>query len=201
MPSLMVCNQLILLCSNCGSTSLLLQTNHDPVNCPINLLPSNSRFASPCCRNGSLIHQVLQLSTTEARRPPCNGLKINIWFKWLAPCMHSKDSLSALEIRQINSNLPVKPSWPQQCIVQNVHPVSSCNGDNTWIAIKTIHLNQDLVDGLLPLIIPSSKACATLTPNCINLINENDARCILLRLGENIPHTGSSHTNKHLHKL
>mmetsp|Transcript_3420 Transcript_3420/g.5643 ORF Transcript_3420/g.5643 Transcript_3420/m.5643 type:complete len:320 (+) Transcript_3420:2563-3522(+) len=115
--------------------------------------------------------------------------------------MYTKDTSSSLEVGKPNGNLSVKTSRTQQGLIQNIHTVSSGNGDDSGVTIESVHLYQNLVNSLFTLVITSGKTSTTLTSNGINLIDENNARSILLGLGENITDTGSTHSNKHLNEL
>ncbi|MOA22696.1 hypothetical protein D3C78_1432720 [compost metagenome] len=48
---------------------------------------------------------------------------------------------------------------------------------------------------------PAAKTCATLTTHCINLINKNNTWSFLLRIFEQITHTGCTDTDKHLNEV
>lgn len=66
----------------------------------------------------------------------------------------------------------------------------------------TIHLHQQLVEGVLPLIMPSKAPCPpSLPPHCINLIDEDDTGSILPCLAKEIPYSGRTNTHKHLQEL
>ena len=66
----------------------------------------------------------------------------------------------------------------------------------------TIHLYQQLVEGILPLVMSPKPSCPPpLPPHGINLINEDDARSILPCLTEEVSHSCWANTNKHLQEL
>ena len=199
--SLVVGNKLILTLGKHGGTSLLLESHHDTVNGTVNLLPSNSGFSNTCRRNGSLIHQVLKLSTRETGSTTSNGLKIYIRFKGLSTGMDTQDTSTSLEVRKVHSDLTIETSRTQQGSIQNIHTVSGSNGNDTRVSIETIHLYQNLVNCLFTLVVTTGESGTTLTSNSINLINEDDAGGILLGLGEDITDTGGTHSNEHLNEL
>ena len=115
--------------------------------------------------------------------------------------MHLKDLLTSTDVRKADHNLAVKSTWTQQCLVKNIWAVGCCNDDDTIIHIKTIHLNEQLVQRLLTLVMTATETRATLATNRINLINENDARCLLLSLFEHVAHTRGTNTNKHFDEI
>ena len=115
--------------------------------------------------------------------------------------MNSENACASLEIGKINSDLSIETSRTKKCLIKNISTICSCNSDNSGVSIETVHLYKKLVNGLLTLVISSSKSCATLTSNCINLVNENNTGGVLLSLGENITYTRSSNSDKHLYEL
>lgn len=67
----------------------------------------------------------------------------------------------------------------QQCRIKYVRTVGSRNDDHTHIAFETIHLDQQLVQGLFTFIVSTSQPGTALTPNRIDLVDEDDAGCML----------------------
>mmetsp|Transcript_7073 Transcript_7073/g.10614 ORF Transcript_7073/g.10614 Transcript_7073/m.10614 type:complete len:239 (+) Transcript_7073:829-1545(+) len=197
----MVSHKLVLCLGDHGRASLLLKTDHDTVDGSINLLPPNGGPASTRGGDCSLVHEVLQLSSGESRGTTTNGFEIDIRIKGLTTCVDAKNASSALEVGKVDSDLTIESAWTEEGLIQNIHPIGSGDGDDTRVAIETIHLHKNLVNGLLTLIISSSHSGATLTGDGINLINEDDAGGVLLRLSENVTDTGSSHTHEHLNEF
>ena len=64
----------------------------------------------------------------------------------------------------------------------HVRSVGGGKHNDTSVALKAIHLGQQLVDGLLTLVIATSHSSTTLAANRINLIDEDNARRLLLGL-------------------
>ena len=78
--------------------------------------------------------------------------------------------------------LSVKATRSQQGSVQHIWPVGGSQHDDSSVALKAVHLCEQLVDGLLTLIIAAAHACATLSAHGINLIYEDDAGSLGLGL-------------------
>src|SRR5699024_10029747 len=70
-----------------------------------------------------------------------------------------------------------------------------------FVTLKPIHLHQQLVKGLLSLIMTPAEASTTLTPNSINLIDENDTGGMLLRVFKHVPHQRGTYPYKHLDEI
>merc|ERR1712127_261274 len=180
MTSFMVCNHF--LGFRFRVSSLLFQTNHQTIDSAVNFIPTNRSLTLTGSRNGSFVHEILQLGTGISWCSATDSFKIDIRLQGLATGMHTKNSLTTLEVKNINT-------------------ICCCDGDDTRVSIETIHLNQNLVNGLFTFIVTSSLATSTLASYSINLINKDNARGILIGLSKDVTDTGSSHTNKHLHKF
>ena len=115
--------------------------------------------------------------------------------------MHLEDLLTTTNIRQSHHHLAIKTTRTQQSRIQHIRTVGGSNHNDCLMAFKAIHLNQHLVQRLLPLIVTTAKTCATLTPYCINFINEDDTGCRLLGLFKHVAHAGGTDTDKHLDKI
>ena len=72
--------------------------------------------------------------------------------------MHSENLLTSFDIRRTDHHLTVKTPWSQQSRIQNFRPVCSGNNDNAEVHRKTIHLHQQLIQRLVPLITGSTAA-------------------------------------------
>ena len=101
----------------------------------------------------------------------------------------------SLYIRSADCNLTVKTSRTQDCRIKNIHTVGRCHYDDSLIDTKSVHLNEELVQGLLSLIVAAAHTGTTLSCNCIDLIDKNDTWCMLLCLLQ----TGLGH-GMHLHR-
>jgi len=115
--------------------------------------------------------------------------------------MNAKDLLTSLDIWSADCNLTVKTSRTQDRRVQNVDTVGCCHNDDPLVHSESIHLYKKLVQSLLSLIMTAAHTGSTLSCNCIDLIDKNDTRCMLLALFEQVADTGSTDTDKHLHEV
>ena len=73
--------------------------------------------------------------------------------------------------------------------------------DDPEIAVETVHLNEELVQSLLSFIVAAAEACASASSDSIDLIDEHDARSILLGLVKEVSYSGSSDTYEHLNEV
>ena len=115
--------------------------------------------------------------------------------------MNSKNLLATLQVRSADTDLTVEAARAQKRWIQNVRTVSRGNQDHIGVGVKTIHLNQKLVQGLLTLIVTATDTGTAVTTNRINLVNEDDCWGGLLCLLEKITHSRCTDTDKHFNKV
>ena len=122
--------------------------------------------------------------------------------------MDPQNLLTALDVRVTHHHLAVKPAGTHQGGVQDVGAVGSGNHDDALVGAKAVHLHQQLVQGLLTLVVSAAQASASLAAHGVDLVDEDNAGVVLLGLVvvllglvEQIPHTGGAHAHEHLHKV
>ena len=101
--------------------------------------------------------------------------------------MNLEDSLSALQVGRIDDDLAVKSSRSQERGVQDVRTVGRGQEDNSRGRVKAVHLDKQLVQRLLPLIMTSAEPGAAMTAYRIQFVNEDDTGGLALGLLKEIP--------------
>ena len=116
--------------------------------------------------------------------------------------MDFEDLFTSLNIRKLYRDPSVKTSRTEKCRIQGIRTVGCGKDHNTLGAVKTIHFCQKLVQCLLTLIVTTCESgTVALLTNGIDLIDEDNTRCFLIRLFKKVTDLGSTHTYKHLYKL
>ena len=116
--------------------------------------------------------------------------------------MHLENLLALVQLWQTNLNLSVETTCTHQRLIQNVGTVCSRQNYHPSIGLEAVHLGKQLVERILTLIV-AREACilTSCTTYRINLVDKDDARSLLLCLVEQVAHTRSADTHKHLHKV
>jgi predicted flap endonuclease-1-like 5' DNA nuclease len=115
--------------------------------------------------------------------------------------MDTQDAGATLKIWKSDIDLTIETSRTQQGLIQNVNTIGSSNGNDSWVTVETVHLDQNLVHGLFSLVVTAGVSSTTLATYRIDLINKDDARGVLLSLSENVTYTRCTNTNKHLNEF
>ena len=121
-----------------------------------------------------LVEQVRQIGTRKANGHLGELLKLNVLVHRLILGMHAQDLLAALYVRTIDRDLAVKATGAQQCRVQNIGAIGRGDQDDRLAFLETVHLDQQLVERLLALVVTAAQASSALTSHSIDLIDEDD---------------------------
>src|SRR5260370_8828874 len=96
---------------------------------------------------------------------------------------------------------PIESSWAEQSRIQDIGAIGRGDEDDTVVGFKSVHLDEELVEGLLALVVSTAEACAAVTADCVDLIDEDDAGGVLLALLEEVADAGSADADEHLDKV
>src|SRR5208283_4454673 len=112
--------------------------------------------------------------------------------------MNTQNSFSAPNVGFVDCNVPVETTRPQQCRIEYFGTVCRGHYDYSSPWIETVHLNQELVQCLLPFVMTSYRIQAARLSQRIQLVHKYDAGSVVLGLAEKIANPRRAHTNKHL---
>src|SRR5215471_3721424 len=92
-------------------------------------------------------------------------------------------------------------TWAQQRRIEYIGAVSCRDKNNAFIGFEAIHLDEQLVERLLALVIAAAETGATMPADSIDFVNEDNTRRILLGLLEHVADTACAHTNEHFNEV
>jgi hypothetical protein len=115
--------------------------------------------------------------------------------------VHVQDLLAAADVRQRHHHLAVEAARAQQRRVEHVGPVGGGDHDDALAGLEAVHLDQQLVQRLLALVVAAAQAGAALAADRVDLVDEQDAGRVLLRLLEHVAHAGRAHADEHLDEV
>src|SRR5262249_9714613 len=73
--------------------------------------------------------------------------------------------------------------------------------DHAALDVEAVHLDEQLVQGLLTLVVTTAEAGATVTADGVDLVHEDDRRGVRLGLLEQVTDTGGTDTDEHLDEV
>ena len=151
-------------------------------------------------RDGCLVHHVCEICTDRTGSRQCNLVEIDGIIQLHILCMHLQNIDTSLEVRLLHDDTTVETARTQQCRVEDFRTVRRTHDHDPLRGIEAIHLRQQLVQGLLALLVSTEAGISRLTDG-IDLIDEDDARCRLRRLLKQITHTTRTDTDEHLDEI
>ena len=135
----------------------------------------------------ALVDDVGKLCAGSTRRHTRDGVEVHIVAHTDFARMHAQDGLSALQVRQLDRHTAVKAARTRQRRIERLGAVRRGEDHHAVVALEAVHLGQQLVQGLLPLVV-SAELTVALFADGVDLIDEHDARGLFLGLTEQIAH-------------
>ena len=94
-----------------------------------------------------------------------------------------------------------KRPGPQQRRIEHVGPVGGGDQDHALVGLEAVHLDQELVQRLLALVVAAARAGAAVAADRVDLVHEDDAGRVLLALLEQVAHARGAHADEHLDEV
>ena len=89
--------------------------------------------------------------------------------------MHAENLCrAALDVRTIDDDLAVEATGAQQCGVEYVGAVGRCDQDDAGVRVEPVHLDKQLVERLLTLVMAAAESGTALPADRIDLVDEHD---------------------------
>ena len=199
MPTLVVGDDLLLGVGD--DPALALGPGHDPLQGFLELGHADDLLVAPSRQDGCLVDEVGQVRAREAGRLAADIFDVDGLVERLALGVDTQDRDATLHVRAIEDDLPVEAAGPQQRRVEYVRSVCGGDHDHVRVRVEAVHLDQDLVQRLLALVVAAAEAGAALAADRIDLVHENDARAVALGLVEEVAHAAGADAHEHLDEL
>ena len=88
--------------------------------------------------------------------------------------MYTQDCGALFKFGQRNDDLTIEATWTKQSGVKDIGSVGRGQNHDSFRSFETVHFGQHLVQRLLTFIVTATEASATLAPNGVNFVNENN---------------------------
>ncbi|CAG7113321.1 hypothetical protein PICSAR202_03872 [Mycobacterium avium subsp. paratuberculosis] len=154
-----------------------------------------------CGQQRRLVDHVGQVGAGHADGALGQAVEVGVGGDRLALGMHRQHRAAAGQVRVGNRDLAVEAAGPQQRRVQDVGPVGGGDQDHAGPRVEPVHLDQQLVQRLLALVVTAAQAGAALASHRVDLVDEDDARVVLFGLVEQVTNPGRAHPDEHLDEV
>jgi hypothetical protein len=158
---------------------------HDPL---LELDLADLALAGTGRQQRRLVDQVRQVSSGEAGRLARERVDVDHLRERLAARVHLEDLGAALAVWAVDGDLAVEASGAQQRGVEDVGPVGGRDHDDVVLRLEAVHLDEQLVERLLALVVAAAEPSAAVASDGVDLVHEDDAGAVLLGLLEQVTH-------------
>ena len=115
--------------------------------------------------------------------------------------MDLEDVLAAADVGSVDLDLTVKATGAEQSGVKDVGTVGGGDDHDALVGAEAVHLHEQLVEGLLALVVTAAKARASLATDGVDLVDEDDGRARLAGSLKQVADAGRAHADVHLHEI
>ncbi len=158
-------------------------------------------LVAPRCHQRRLVDEVHEIGAGKAGRAAGDGLEVDIRRQRNLAHVNLEDLLAADHVGIGHDHLAVEAAGPQQRRVEHVGPVGRGDQDDALVRLEAVHLDQKLIERLLALVIAAAEAGAAVATDRVDLVDEDDAGRVLLRLLEHVAHARGADADEHLDEV
>ena len=151
--------------------------------------------------SADFVHQVGQVRARQAGGAARQHRQIHVVAQRNLLGMHAQDGLAPLHVGTAHHHAAVETAGPQQRRVQHVRTIGGRHQDDAFVGFEAVHLDQQLVEGLLALVVSAAQAGAAMPAHGVDFIDEDDAGGVLLALLEEVAHAAGAHAHEHLDEV
>src|SRR6266849_3166790 len=150
---------------------------------------------------GRLVDQVLEVGAREARGLAREEVDVHVLADRDPAGVDLQDALAPLHVGARHDDAAIESAGSQQRRVQDVRSIGGGDQDDALVGLEAVHLDQELVERLLALVVPAAEARAAVAPDGVDLVDEDDAGGVLLPLHEEIAHARGADADEHLDEV
>ncbi len=159
------------------------------------------RIALAHAQQRRLVDQVGDLGAGEAGAELGDLGEVDAVGEFTAAGVQLEDFEAAVDVGDVDRDLAVEAPGTQQGGVEDVGAVGRAHDDDAGVAAEPVHLDQQLVESLLALVVALADAGAALAAGGIELVDEDDRRRCFARLGEEVADAGGADADQRLDEL
>src|SRR5205807_9574507 len=113
----------------------------------------------------------------------------------------AEDAFPSLHVRTIDDDAPVEAARTQQRRIEDVRAIRRRDEDDAFVRFEAVHLDEQLIERLLALVVAAAEAGAAMSADGVDLVDEDDARRVLLALLEQIADARRADADEHLDEV
>ena len=148
-----------------------------------------------------LVDQILQVGARQSGRAARQPRDVDVVVHGDFAGVDAQDFLASAHVGRRDHDPPVETAGAQQGRVQDVGPVGRRDQDHALVRLETVHLDEQLVERLFAFVVAAAQPGAAMPADRVDLVDEDDARRLLLALDEEVAHPRRADADEHLDEI
>ena len=148
-----------------------------------------------------LVDEVLQVGAGETGASARDDVELHVVTERNAPSVHGENALTPVQVGPRHDDATVEAAGAKDRRIEDVGPVGRGDDDDTLARLEAVHLDEELVEGLLALVVTPTHPGATMATDGVDLVDEDDAGRVLLPLLEQVADARGADADEHLDEI
>ena len=148
-----------------------------------------------------LVHQVREVGAGEAGGAARQHVDVHVVGQRDLLGVDGEDALAPLHVGTVDDDAAIEAAGTQQRRIEHVGTVGRGDEDDAFVRFEAVHLDEQLVQRLLALVVAAAEAGAAMTADRVDLVDEHDAGRVLLALLEQVADARGADADEHLDEV
>src|SRR5262249_47958408 len=140
-----------------------LGTHHDAIYRVLEVGHGDQQVVAPRREQGRLVGDIGQVGANHAGGAAGEDGEVDVVGQRHPAGVDQQDGLAAHAVRAVHHHLAVEAPGAHEGGVEHVGTVGGGDDDDRLARVEAVHLHEDLVEGLLALVVATAQASAALT--------------------------------------
>ena len=150
---------------------------------------------------GGLVDHVGQVGAAEAGCAAGQHVEVDVVGDGHLLDVDAEDLFAAANVGQADDHAAVEAAGAQQRGIEHVGAVGGGDEDDAVVGLEAVHLDEQLVEGLLALVVSAAEAGAAMAADGVDFVDEDDAGGVLLALLEEVADAACADADEHLDEV
>ncbi len=152
-------------------------------------------LVAPAGEDGGLVGDVRELGARQPRGAAGEHAQVDVRREGLRARVDAQDRLAPRHVGRRDVDLTIEAAGPQERRIEVLQAVGGAHHDHVLAAAEPVELDEELIQRLVVLAV---EAAATLRPDGVELVDEDDRRSVLAGLLEQLADARGAETREHL---
>ena len=146
------------------------------------------------------VHEIGQVGAGEAGRSARDRSQVHVGVDRDLARVDAEDRFASLHVGIADRDLPIEAAGPQQRRIEDVLAVGGRDDDDALVGLEAVHLDEQLVERLLALLV-AQRVAAAAAADGIEFVDEHDAGGMTARVAKQTTNAGRANARVHFHEI